>query len=417
MTPSLRDAIDVGRAIAHHAAAVVADVPDTDVVAPEDEDVRFLRGGHGFSCWKRVVRSKVGNIPCRAQRRHPESNRPRRTRIAPLPYGCHSRLSRGGLCPTVAAREGGAEAARRRLERLLDEHGLLLVHDAKLPSATACIAGAHYRIVVGPREREADLRDAGAGGRRRSPGPNWCWEKTRSCIGGSGRRWSRPPRRGRRGKPAASRRTPRGSWPGSGAAARFARTNRPAGKGRKLGVVATELERRLLAHGTSRAHRVGPPRAFPGNVGGVGQGARHRRARAPRREPRRSPRCRRPSSPGRRAGSPRGYYPGTTEVDPDPCSRGPGRLSSAPNLERWPRGRRRRFAKPLYGPKAVSRVRIPPSPQVLPAGTAALLTSGRGHGIRVPHFSRAAVAHLDRAPAYEAGGRKFESFQPRKFRH
>src|SRR3954470_20351944 len=28
----------------------------------------------------------------------------------------------------------------------------------------------------------------------------------------------------------------------------------------------------------------------------------------------------------------------------------------------WPRGRRRRFAKPLYGPKAVSRVRIPPSP-------------------------------------------------------
>src|SRR5215471_6112636 len=35
---------------------------------------------------------------------------------------------------------------------------------------------------------------------------------------------------------------------------------------------------------------------------------------------------------------------------------------SAPTLERWPRGRRRRFAKPLYGPKAVSRVRIPPSP-------------------------------------------------------
>src|SRR5216110_2580186 len=33
-------------------------------------------------------------------------------------------------------------------------------------------------------------------------------------------------------------------------------------------------------------------------------------------------------------------------------------------LERWPRGRRRRFAKPLYGPKAVSRVRIPPSPPI-----------------------------------------------------
>src|SRR5262245_46580173 len=37
-------------------------------------------------------------------------------------------------------------------------------------------------------------------------------------------------------------------------------------------------------------------------------------------------------------------------------------------LERWPRGRRRRFAKPLYGPKAVSRVRIPPSPQLLLVG-------------------------------------------------
>ena len=32
--------------------------------------------------------------------------------------------------------------ARRRLEALLAKHGLLLVHDAKLPSATTCIAGA-----------------------------------------------------------------------------------------------------------------------------------------------------------------------------------------------------------------------------------------------------------------------------------
>src|SRR6185312_1758502 len=39
------------------------------------------------------------------------------------------------------------------------------------------------------------------------------------------------------------------------------------------------------------------------------------------------------------------------------------RAVSRRHLERWPRGRRRRFAKPLYGPKAVSRVRIPPSPQ------------------------------------------------------
>ena len=43
----LRDAVDVGRAVAHHAAAEVADVPDADVVAPEDEDVRLFRFCHG----------------------------------------------------------------------------------------------------------------------------------------------------------------------------------------------------------------------------------------------------------------------------------------------------------------------------------------------------------------------------------
>ena len=36
------DAIDVRRLVAHHAAAVVADVPGADVVAPDDEDVGFL---------------------------------------------------------------------------------------------------------------------------------------------------------------------------------------------------------------------------------------------------------------------------------------------------------------------------------------------------------------------------------------
>src|SRR5208283_2250612 len=40
------DAVDVGRAVAHLAAAVVADVPPADVVAPEDEDVWFLRLRH-----------------------------------------------------------------------------------------------------------------------------------------------------------------------------------------------------------------------------------------------------------------------------------------------------------------------------------------------------------------------------------
>ena len=40
--------------------------------------------------------------------------------------------------------------------------------------------------------------------------------------------------------------------------------------------------------------------------------------------------------------------------------------STRRHVERWPRGRRRRFAKPLYGLKAVSRVRIPPSPLDVP---------------------------------------------------
>ncbi len=37
------DAVDVGRLVAHHAAIVGADVELADVVAPENEDVRFLR--------------------------------------------------------------------------------------------------------------------------------------------------------------------------------------------------------------------------------------------------------------------------------------------------------------------------------------------------------------------------------------
>src|SRR6516162_4178078 len=83
------------------------------------------------------------------------------------------------------------------------------------------------------------------------------------------------------------------------------------------------------------------------------------------------------------------------------------------HMERWPRGRRRRFAKPLYGPKAVSRVRIPPSPQRFtsskgPAGSP--LTGAPGHGIRVGPY--AAIAQLDRASVYGTEGREFESLWP-----
>ena len=43
--PSLGDAVDVGRLVAHHAVVVGADVELADVVAPDDEDVRLGGGG------------------------------------------------------------------------------------------------------------------------------------------------------------------------------------------------------------------------------------------------------------------------------------------------------------------------------------------------------------------------------------
>jgi hypothetical protein len=36
------DAIDVRGSVAHHAATEIADIPRTDVVTPENQDVRFL---------------------------------------------------------------------------------------------------------------------------------------------------------------------------------------------------------------------------------------------------------------------------------------------------------------------------------------------------------------------------------------
>ena len=36
------DAVDVGRLIAHHALVVRADVPITDVIAEDDQNVRFF---------------------------------------------------------------------------------------------------------------------------------------------------------------------------------------------------------------------------------------------------------------------------------------------------------------------------------------------------------------------------------------
>src|SRR4029078_2515262 len=120
--------------------------------------------------------------------------------------------------------------------------------------------------------------------------------------------------------------------------------------------------------GHQRAHGVRSPRAVAGDVAGVGPAAGDR-----------------PHGPTCDSGGHEGAVPpdlpmdgrGETRAVPlvrktltgPPCSGGRGRLSSVGRLERWPSGRRRRFAKPLYGPKAVSRVRIPHSPQIRPPAT------------------------------------------------
>ncbi len=46
--PFLRDgdAVDVGRLVTHEAVRIAAQIRDADVVAPNDEDVRFIGLGH-----------------------------------------------------------------------------------------------------------------------------------------------------------------------------------------------------------------------------------------------------------------------------------------------------------------------------------------------------------------------------------
>src|SRR4030095_16228607 len=58
-----RDAFDVGRLVAHHAVVVGADVPVTDVIAPEDEDVGF--GTRGMPRrGEEDTKHKTGNCCC-----------------------------------------------------------------------------------------------------------------------------------------------------------------------------------------------------------------------------------------------------------------------------------------------------------------------------------------------------------------
>jgi hypothetical protein len=151
--------------------------------------------------------------------------------------------------PTEAAIRG----AQRRLEGLLARHGLLLLHDAKLPSATACIAGVP---VPGSWWGHAEGKLIYAVLERMEPAVAWAklvlgketlvharlWP---ALVGAAecGQDWQL------RGlKPDAQRLLQlirKASAP-----LRTDQAARWAG-GRKPGVVATELERRLLAHSHS----------------------------------------------------------------------------------------------------------------------------------------------------------------------
>ena len=89
------DAVDVGRAVAHHAAVVGADVPVADVVAHDDEDVRLwpavpvrlrLRGrNNAVPQWMRRC-SHASEVPLSSRSRRLQSARrrirPRRFPIA-----------------------------------------------------------------------------------------------------------------------------------------------------------------------------------------------------------------------------------------------------------------------------------------------------------------------------------------------
>jgi len=146
---------------------------------------------------------------------------------------------------------GQIALAKRRLEAQLARHGLLLVHDAKLPSATACIAGAPVpgswwghaqgKLIYEALER---LEDAVAWAKlvlgKDTLVHRRLWPALVAAAE-SGQAWQT------RGLKADARRLLARIRRGGAV-----RTDEaPAAKGRKLGAIATDLERRLLAHARS----------------------------------------------------------------------------------------------------------------------------------------------------------------------
>ena len=77
--------------------------------------------------------------------------------------------------------------------------------------------------------------------------------------------------------------------------------------------------------------------------------------------------------------------------------------------EGWPSGRRHSPAKGAYGPKPVSRVRIPPPPPVSELERQYICAN-------ILPLCSAPVAQLDRVLGYEPRGRAFESLRARQQR-
>jgi hypothetical protein len=142
-------------------------------------------------------------------------------------------------------------AARRRLERSLGAYGLLLLHDAQFPSATACIAGEVIRGSWWGHAKGKLIYET-----LTQIGDDVAWAKlvcgkatlvhrrlwpALVAVATSGQPWQTD------GLRADARRL----LARVGAGGRVATDAAPAVTRRKLAAAATELERRLLAHANS----------------------------------------------------------------------------------------------------------------------------------------------------------------------
>ena len=172
-------------------------------------------------------------------------------------------------------------AARRRVERSLDEHGLLLLHDAHFPSATVCIAAEVVRGSWWGHAKGKLIYET-----LTQIGEEVAWAKlvlgketlvhrrlwpALVAVATSGQSWQID------GLPSDARRLLAQVREGG----RVATDAAPADKRRKLAAAATELERRLLAHATSEHTASGHHARFLetwhvwGRRNGVGVGRAH----------------------------------------------------------------------------------------------------------------------------------------------